>query len=256
MKVAILSFVFAAVCLTNARMVSYVRDIPCDGGTCPDGDTCCSGDEKPCCPTSNGVCCGDSKCCPSGTICSPPFCIGEDVKLSSFVLTKILAVEKMKLNSQPSLTDIPCDGGTCSDGDTCCSGDARPCCPTSNGVCCGDGTCCPSGYSCSGDYCIREDAHKKGVTLMLSSSDFPRKDNNVTDIPCNNGRCPDGDTCCPSSDDRGCCKESNGVCCDNDKCCPSGYSCDSDGEHCDPDTKDGPVVLQTRILLTRKKDKN
>ena len=254
MKVAILSFVFAAICLTNARMVSYVKDIPCDGGTCPDSDTCCSSDPRPCCPLSNGVCCGNSKCCPSGTTCSPPFCIGEDVKLSSFVLPKIFGVEKIKLNSQPSLTDVPCDGGRCADGDTCCSGDTPPCCPTSNGVCCGDGTCCPSGYTCSGNVCIREDAHKKGVTLMLSSSGLPGKSNNVTDIPCGGGNyCPDGDTCCPT----GCCPKPNGVCCGNGGCCPSGYSCDSDGVHCDPDTKDSFAVLQTKILLGHtKKVKN
>uniref|UniRef100_A0A1X7VTI7 Granulins domain-containing protein n=1 Tax=Amphimedon queenslandica TaxID=400682 RepID=A0A1X7VTI7_AMPQE len=254
MKVAILSFVFAAICLTNARMVSYVKDIPCDGGTCPDGDTCCSGDSLPCCPTSNGVCCGDNHCCPSGTTCSPPFCIGKDAELSSFVLPKIHGAEKMKLNSQPTLTDIPCEGGYCPDGDTCCSNEPKPCCPTSNGVCCGDGTCCPSGYTCTPTSCIREDAHKKGVTLMLSSSGLPRKDNNVTDIPCGGGKsCRDGETCCPT----GCCPESNGVCCSNDACCPSGYSCDSDGVHCDPDAKDGFAVLQTKIPLGRtKKTKN
>ena len=191
MKVAILSFVFAAICLTNAKMVSYVRDVPCDGGTCPDGHTCCSGDAKPCCPTPNGVCCGNSQCCPSGYTCRPPYCVRDDAHYESVILSKSHTVKKMKQYQKSSLTGIPCKGGECPFGyNTCCPNEPKPCCKYSDAVCCGDGTCCPSGYTCSGDYCLREDAHEKGVALMLSSSGLPRKGSNVTDIPCNGGSCP------------------------------------------------------------------
>ena len=149
MNIIILSLFFAGVYLANAGIVSYVKDIPCGDGICPDGDTCCS---DGCCPESNGVCCGNGKCCPSGYICADPLCIKPEDAPKKQVL-KMLPTSFAKKEKLHNVTNIPCDGGTCPDGDTCCSGDTAPCCPTPNGVCCGDSTCCKTGTTCCSTGC-------------------------------------------------------------------------------------------------------
>ena len=265
MNIIILSLFFAGVYLANAGIVSYVKDIPCGQGTCPDGNTCCYGDPKPCCPTPNGVCCGNGHCCPSGYSCSGTMCVREEATTKPV----LPIVNKKKQLMRPSLSDISCDG--CNDGDTCCPGG---CCPgLSDAVCCGDGTsCCPSGYICAPPLCIRpEEAPSKQVLKMLSTS-FAKKEklHNVTDIPCDGGTCPDGDTCCsgdtapccptpngvccgdnmccstghtccPTTDNHGCCPYINAVCCNNDRCCPNGYRCNGDG--CLPNSNEESGVL-------------
>ena len=191
MNIIILTLFFAGVYLVNAGIVSYVKDIPCGDGSCPDGDTCCP---DGCCPNHiNAVCCGGGKCCPSGYICADPLCIRPEEGPKKQVL-KMLSTSFAKKEKLHNVTDIPCDGGTCPDGDTCCSGDEKPCCPNPNGVCCGDNMCCSTGH-----------------------------------------------TCCPSTDNRGCCPYINAVCCNNDRCCPNGYRCNGDG--CLPNSNEKSAVL-------------
>ena len=120
-----------------------VQDIPCSGGTCPDGDTCCDqdGGDKVCCPLPNAVCCSGSQCCPSGYTCGPEYC-EKDGSKHPFL--------NLNLHTRRPECPVQCSGGTCPDGDTCCDQDGgdKVCCPLPNAVCCSGAKCCPSGYTC------------------------------------------------------------------------------------------------------------
>ena len=250
MNAIILSLFFAGAYLANA---GYVKDVPCGQGTCPNGDTCCHGDPRPCCPTPNGVCCGHSTCCPSGYSCSGSMCVREEATKKQ-VIPKLFTVKNKKQLMRPSLklNYVPCNGGYCPSGDTCCpkGGDA-PCCPQFNAVCCGDGkSCCPSGYICSGgNHC---EVASKNEVLQKIPIPFTKKLHNahVKDIPCGSGYyCPDGQTCCPD----GCCPLFNGVCCRNGYCCDHGYICN--GDHCIRGEAPSKQVLKMLPTSFAKKEK-
>ena len=52
------------------KLELFVKDYPCDAGTCTGDGTCCSGHAAPCCPYVSGQCCASTdSCCPSGTNC-------------------------------------------------------------------------------------------------------------------------------------------------------------------------------------------
>ena len=92
-----------------------VGDVVCpDGGTCADGQTCCSSGTGgyDCCPDPNGVCCSGDKCCQSGNVCCS-------------------------------------DEGCCSVDYPVCCGNMNGCCTLDHPVCCSDHKhCCPAGYDC------------------------------------------------------------------------------------------------------------
>ena len=217
-----------------------VQDIPCGGGTCPDGNTCCDqdGGDKVCCPVPNGVCCSNARCCPSGSTCTPD---GEHCERDGSK-HPILNLQYARRPERP-VQDIPCGGGTCPDGNTCCDqdGGTNVCCPVPNGVCCSNARCCPSGSTCTpdGEHCERDGSKHPILNLQYAR----RPERPVQDIPCGGGTCPDGNTCCDQDGGTNvCCPVPNGVCCSNARCCPSGSTCTPDGEHCERDGSKHPIL--------------
>ena len=70
------------------------------------------------------------------------------------------------------------------------------------------------------------------------------------------GRCPTGNTCCPSPDRYGCCPKTNAVCCsDGAHCCPQGYVCDLQNQACvigNGTNSTSPKLLKFESLLAAK----
>ncbi|XP_062517534.1 neurogenic locus notch homolog protein 1-like [Corticium candelabrum] len=206
-----------------------VNSVNClGGGTCPDGETCCSlgKNGEGCCPLENAVCCSDRQhCCPSGYTCDDDngLCLNSNEIEMRYVRVR---------SDDVSVRDVTCpDGDTCEDGNTCCSlgtGDYG-CCPLPNAVCCSDHLhCCPSGTTCdtTSNTCLES---------PIKFIDIKSSDISVTDVTCPDGdTCEDGNTCCSlGTGDYGCCPLPNAVCCsDHLHCCPSGTTCDTTSNTC------------------------
>ena len=226
----------------NRQVSAQVQDVPCGGGSCPDGNTCCSlGDDSyGCCPRLNAVCCSDGEhCCPSGYSCGATDCQPNNSIHPLRALARRPAAE-------PAVLDVPCgDGTSCADGTTCCADRdiSHACCPGLNAVCCSDGVyCCPSGYTCSGEYCQKDGS----IHPLLTLARRPAAEPAVQDVPCGDGACPDENTCCSVGDDSyGCCPKPNAVCCSDGKhCCPNGYSCGA--TDCQPNNSIHPLRALAR----------
>ena len=219
----------------------HLQDVPCGDGSCPNGNTCClteSGSDG-CCPLLNANCCPNGlTCCPAGYSCVGNLCIGSDHTHPVLKLAT-LKMEPKKI-SKGHLQDVPCGDGSCPNGNTCCLTESGSdgCCPLLNANCCPNGlTCCPAGSSCVGNLCIGSD-HTHPVLKLATLKMEPKKisKGHLQDVPCGDGSCPNGNTCClTESGSNGCCPLLNANCCPNRlTCCPAGYNCCPNGLTCCP----------------------
>ncbi|XP_042581187.1 progranulin-like isoform X1 [Cyprinus carpio] len=240
-----------------------------DDITCPDGSFCPAefscllmASSYGCCPVAQGLVCSDGKhCCPKDHECSADSSLC--VKLKEPVET------------------VLCGNGTseCPVGTTCCETEDGQwaCCPMPKAVCCDDKIhCCPEGSVCDvvGSKCmstnqelpmwakfparLRAEWEDHKPTEMRSEAELTTTRQNTTagiqmttlagalpetsDVPCNDTvACPDGNTCCKTKGEWGCCPLPQAVCCDDFiHCCPHGSTCNVATGSCDESSGSKP----------------
>ncbi|XP_013865749.1 granulin a [Austrofundulus limnaeus] len=196
-----------------------------DAGRCPKGQTCCSGpaDGYECCLFHQAECCEDHvHCCPAGTLChaDASSCVNNSVSIpwaerTSADQPRVSKSFRMIKSYEGEDEDNVCpDQSRCLAEFSCMKAlKGFGCCPLAKGVSCSDGKhCCPEDHQCSfdGRSCIKKEI--------------------VTTVLCNDGvsECPNGATCCESSEGTwGCCPIPKAVCCvDKLHCCSEGTTCD------------------------------
>ncbi|KTG03991.1 hypothetical protein cypCar_00007932, partial [Cyprinus carpio] len=231
---------------------------------CEAGQTCCQDPtgEFSCCPFHHGLVCSDGKhCCPKDHECSADSSLC--VKLKEPVET------------------VLCGNGTseCPVGTTCCETEDGQwaCCPMPKAVCCDDKIhCCPEGSVCDvvGSKCmstnqelpmwakfparLRAEWEDHKPAEMRSEAELTTTRQNTTagiqmttlagalpetsDVPCNDTvACPDGNTCCKTKGEWGCCPLPQAVCCDDFiHCCPHGSTCNVATGSCDESSGSKP----------------
>ncbi|XP_020508364.3 granulin a [Labrus bergylta] len=202
-----------------------------DGGRCKDGQTCCNDpiNGYECCPFEQGECCEDhDHCCPAGTLCdtATSSCVNATVSVrwtertsaNTPRLSRSFRMIKSYIGEEDD--NICPDQSRCPAEFSCLRALTKfGCCPLAQGVPCSDGKhCCPEGHQCSVD--CRSCIKKEFVTTVMCGD-------KVTE-------CPDGTTCCESSDGGwGCCPLPKAVCCsDKIHCCPEGNTCDVEQSKC------------------------
>ena len=199
-------------------------------GCCPDGLTCCGGND--CCEPSR--CCGGNQCCPDyRPDCCGGECCGGDY--GSCCGNVCCPADKCCVNNE---CIDPCPQGWCPTGETCnngcgCEGTQKCCEGPEGGTCCEEqGACCP--YNTNGCPC--------GIDRACCNSGCCEPGEE-----CCNGQCrvPDGTPCCvdnectgngiticcgdelPPGEASGCCFDTNGnpYCCNN--CCDIQCDCET-----------------------------
>lgn len=170
--------------------------------------------------------------------------------------------------------DVTCsDGSSCPSGNTCCKTGTGGygCCSTPDATCCSDHIhCCPP------DYPICDMSHSQckassSLTAIPMMSKVAQWENvtiakpqepQLESVECGDGSsCPDGNTCCQSTDGSyGCCPVDSATCCaDHIHCCPPEYPvCDLAHGECtsslinNKDKKSTPFM--TRVSAVRIED--
>ncbi|XP_038151168.1 granulin a [Cyprinodon tularosa] len=202
-----------------------------DGGSCEEGQTCCSSPNNGygCCPFDQAECCGDHvHCCPADTLCNPDTssCVNATVSIpwqertSALQPTLSKSFRMIKSYMGEDDDNICPDQSRCPAEFSCLKALTKfGCCPLAKGVSCSDGKhCCPEGHQCSLDSrsCIKKE--------------------NVAAVLCSDGvsECPDETTCCETPEGKwGCCPMPKAVCCeDKEHCCPDGTTCDTEQMKC------------------------
>ncbi|KAG7238879.1 hypothetical protein INR49_030426, partial [Caranx melampygus] len=143
---------------------------------------------------------------------------------------------------------VPCnDTVACPEETTCCktkTGDWA-CCPLPEAVCCEDFThCCPKGKKCNVAAQTCED-EVCSVPWVKKMPTIPIQLLQVGDVTCDDTTsCPDGTTCCKTTEDKwACCPLPEAVCCeDHIHCCPKGKTCNLAAQTCDGGTNSVPWV--------------
>ncbi|KAM7371567.1 hypothetical protein PAMP_008790 [Pampus punctatissimus] len=223
--------------------------VQCDThSSCPQDTTCCfmtSSQRWGCCPLPKAVCCADGDhCCPDGYKCNEhqTSCVKEGLVIPWY--TKLPATT----NIQADHSSVQCDAqNKCPEKTSCCqlSTGEWGCCPIQNAVCCSDKKhCCPEGYSCNtyAQYCqkiVMLQLETIPLTSVFLSSKPQLRPLKQRDVKCDDqSSCPDGNTCCRTSDTTwGCCPYPDAMCCsDMLHCCPTGFTC-IDGGSCTQNTK-------------------
>ena len=217
-----------------------------DGGSCPNGDTCCLNGPSTygCCPILNAVCCPDLKsCCPEGYKCD----VESGTCIKGAVIKSLELIELVRsLSNDANVITCPGNEQTCPDGNTCCitvSG-RYGCCPVADANCCSDhihccpigftcdvtaGTCTKSSLDCDKENCPNGTIIKADLIEHVKRIEDNIKHNEIVICPGGVQYCLNDETCCPNlSGGYSCCPDPNADCCsDGVHCCPSGYTCDS-----------------------------
>ena len=235
-----------------------------DNIICPDGksmcfdeETCCimASGEYGCCPLPSAVCCKDRiHCCPYGYSCNlqTVTCDKAGLKIPMLINKAGRPVEGPLVEKSEKVNSVTCpDGGSyCPDDNTCCkmSIGGYSCCPLAKATCCSDNIhCCPSGYTCD----IAEGTCTRGNQFVMMRKKTPPKELTSTKnrlYPHGKYYCPDGETCCPSTNgDYSYCPIENAVCCpDKEHCCPPGFKCDDGESRCIRNGLSIPYITQTK----------
>lgn len=160
-----------------------------------------------CCPLPNAHCCMNGQsCCPSSHVCDGSSC--RPVLTAEKCLMATLSSEQPE-NSDAKLDHTPKNGTFCQ-----FESGSYGFCQFKNAVCCSDKRhCCPKNFVCdlSSQACVKSANLRKPVSSQATCSD--------KDV------CPNGTTCCKSSDGHICCPFPNASCCNDRHCCPEGYQC-------------------------------
>ena len=93
------------------KLELFVKDYPCDAGTCAGDGTCCSGHAAPCCPYVSGQCCASTdSCCPSGTNCyynpatGKDTCMAGDTAVCAAACVKKERLHRLRLSCRAALS--------------------------------------------------------------------------------------------------------------------------------------------------------
>ncbi|MBN3308823.1 GRN protein, partial [Amia calva] len=221
---------------------------------CPDGTTCCqtTTGSYGCCPFTDAVCCTDHlHCCPGGTTCDLEHSVCKSATKETPLWTKLPAV--LRDVGFVCVSSVTCPDGRskCPDETTCCllSNGSYGCCPLPNAECCSDFVhCCPKGYTCNVE---ASSCEQKSLVfpwlsqrpLTLVKAPMSRVPVRASDVPCDDTTsCPDGSTCCKTTQGGwACCPSAKAVCCeDHVHCCPEGTTCDVAAGTCDSSTASVP----------------
>ncbi|XP_063328488.1 granulin a [Pelmatolapia mariae] len=206
-------------------------DVCPDGGLCKEGETCCNSPANGygCCRYENAECCDDHiHCCPAGTVCNKAVsgCINTTLTIPWVNRTPADQPKLFKSLRMVKAYELREDDNICPDLSrcpaeySCLKGVTKfGCCPLTQGISCPNGKhCCPEGHNCSADSraCIK----KEFVVTVLCSDGV--------------SECPDGTTCCETTEGKwACCPLPKAVCCaDKIHCCSEGTTCDVEHSKC------------------------
>ncbi|KAM4717217.1 granulin a [Anableps anableps] len=202
-----------------------VTAVLCSNGVseCPDETTCCETPEGKwgCCPMPKAVCCDDKKhCCPDGTTCNieQMKCISLSTKKELPMWAKFPARLRADWENHKEVEEI---AAKAADGE---EKEKSTEVTTANPI--------PS---------LEEEVTVSSVA----------KADGVNNVPCNEtASCPDGTTCCKTSEGGwACCPLPEAVCCEDFiHCCPKGKKCNLAEQTCEDATCSVPWFEKVPVI--------
>uniref|UniRef100_A0A9J7XC85 Granulin a n=1 Tax=Cyprinus carpio carpio TaxID=630221 RepID=A0A9J7XC85_CYPCA len=191
------------------KLKEPVETVLCGNGTseCPVGTTCCETEDGQwaCCPMPKAVCCDDKiHCCPEGSVCD------------------VVGSKCMSTNQElPMWAKFP----------------ARLRAEWEDHK--------PAEMRSEAELTTTRQNTTAGIQMTTLAGALPEsmcKFVHASDVPCNDTvACPDGNTCCKTKGEWGCCPLPQAVCCDDFiHCCPHGSTCNVATGSCDESSGSKP----------------
>uniref|UniRef100_A0A8C1VAI6 Granulin a n=1 Tax=Cyprinus carpio TaxID=7962 RepID=A0A8C1VAI6_CYPCA len=201
------------------KLKEPVETVLCGNGTseCPVGTTCCETEDGQwaCCPMPKAVCCDDKiHCCPEGSVCdvvgSKCMSTNQELPMWAKFPARLRAEwedhKPAEMRSEAELTTTRQN--------------------TTAGI----------------QMTTLAGALPESIITLLKWFLLLPSVHSASDVPCNDTvACPDGNTCCKTKGEWGCCPLPQAVCCDDFiHCCPHGSTCNVATGSCDESSGSKP----------------